>query len=49
VRHAIAGDVERRAEEQGKRPRADDGSHRRSRSHVQRDDHAPIIAYAPGP
>jgi hypothetical protein len=47
VRHAVAGDVERRAEQQRHRPRADEGSQRRTRRDMQRDDHAPIIAYAP--
>ena len=47
VRHAIAGDVQRRAKQQRERPRADDGSQRRARRDVQRDDHAPIIAYGP--
>jgi len=46
VRHAIAGDVQRRAEEQRERTRADNGSHRSACSHVHRDDHPPIIAYA---
>ena len=35
-----------RAEQKRERTRADDGSHRRAGRHVQRDDHAPIIAYA---
>jgi hypothetical protein len=46
VWNAIARDVERGAEEQRERPRADEGSHRRTRGYVERDDHAPIIAYA---
>ncbi len=39
VRHTVAGDVQRRAEQQRERARADDGSQRRPRGHVQRDDH----------
>ncbi len=44
VRDAITGDVQRGAEEQRERARADDGSHCRARGHVQRDDHTRIIA-----
>ena len=44
VRHAIAREVQRRAEQQRERPRANDSSQRRARRHVQRDDHTPIIA-----
>ena len=44
VRQAIAGDVERRTEQECERSRADEGSQRRARGDVQRDDHSPIIA-----
>jgi hypothetical protein len=47
VRDTIAGHVERRSEEQRERARANGGSQRRARGDVQRDDHTPIIAYAP--
>jgi hypothetical protein len=38
--------MERWAQEQRERAGADDGSHRSACRDVQRDDHAPIIAYA---
>ena len=44
VRHPIAGDVQRRPEEQRERARANQGSHRGSRRNVQRDDHTYIFA-----
>jgi hypothetical protein len=44
VRDAITGDVQRGAQEQREPPRADNGSHRRARGYVQRDDHTQIIA-----
>ena len=47
VRHLVAGDVQRRAEQQRERTRADERSQRRPGRDVQRDDHARIIAYAP--
>jgi hypothetical protein len=43
VRDAITGDMERGAEEQCEPPRADDGSHRRARGDVQRNDHQRIM------
>ena len=49
VRYPVAGHVERRAEEQRERPRADEGSHCRAGCDVQRDDHMPIIAYGSSP
>ena len=49
VRYAVAGDVQRRAQQQRERPRADDGSQRRTSRDVKRNDHAPIIAYGPRP
>lgn len=41
VRHAVAGHVQGRAEQQRERPRADERSDRASGRHVQRDDHLP--------
>jgi hypothetical protein len=47
VRHPIAGQMQRRAEQERKGTRADEGADRASGRDVQRDDHTPIIAYAP--
>jgi hypothetical protein len=46
VRHAIARDVQRRTEQKRERARTHNGSHRRPRRDMQRDDHRPIIAHA---
>jgi hypothetical protein len=46
VRHLVAGHVQRRAEQEGKRPRADERYHRGAGRYVQGDDHTGMIAYA---
>jgi hypothetical protein len=48
VRHTVAGDVQRRPEQEREPTRADQRSHGRARRYVQRDDHGLMIAYAPG-
>jgi hypothetical protein len=47
MRYAVTRDMQRRAQEQGKRPRPDERTDGTAGGHVQRDDQAPIIAYAP--
>jgi len=47
VADPVAGHVQRRAEQQCERARADERAGRASHRHVERDDHSQMIAYAP--
>lgn len=49
VRHVVARDVHRWPEQQRERPRADERTRGSSGGHVQRNDHALIMAYAAVP
>ena len=46
VRYLVAGDVQRRAEQESERARAHQGADGAAGCDVERDDHTPIMAYA---
>lgn len=48
VRHVVTGNVERRAEEERERTRADEGAGGTANRDMQRNDHKAMIAYAAG-
>jgi hypothetical protein len=48
VRHVVTGNVQRRAEEERKRARANEGTGGTAHRDMQRNDHKAMIAYAAG-